>query len=181
MSETETQGRKHKIGGLMAWGIVAAAAATLFFGILVTPPNIPREKAYRMLCDTNLRGLGIAMLIYAADHNDQYPTANEWCDLLVRYADVYKKQFVCRGAVEKGDGGRCHYAMNPNAEPNSPADMVLLFETKGGWNQFGGPEILTFENHRGKRCNILFNDGHVEFIKPEDLDKLKWKEDEMTE
>jgi len=64
--------------------------------------------------------------------------------------------------------------MNPNCEPNSPTDMVLLFETKGSWNQFGGPEILTLENHKGEVCCVLFNDGQVEFVRAERLGQLKW-------
>ena len=64
--------------------------------------------------------------------------------------------------------------MNPDREPNSSDDMVLLFETEDGWNQFGGPELLTFENHGSKGCNVLFNDGHKEFIKPSQVSKLKW-------
>lgn len=70
-----------------------------------------------------------------------------------------------------------HYAINPNCGPNSGLDVVLLFETKGGWNQFGGAEILTFENHQGKGCNVLYNGGDVEFVKPEEMIKLKWKPD----
>jgi hypothetical protein len=85
--------------------------------------------------------------------------------------EITKKQFACPAVRE----GRCHYAMNPNCEPNSPEDVVLLFETKGGWNKYGGPEILTFENHKEKGCNILFNSGHVMFIKPGQISKLKWK------
>lgn len=46
------------------------------------------------------------------------------------------------------------------------------------WNQVGGPEILTTENHNGKGCNVLFNDGRVEFIKTKHLDKLKWEAEE---
>jgi len=124
-----------------------------------------------LMCSVNLSGLGKEMLIYANDYDDQYPTADKWCDLLMEYAEVSEKSFVCRSAGE----GRSHYAINPNAEPNSPPDMVLLFETKGGWNQFGGPEILTFENHKGEGCNVLFNDSHVEFVKPERLGELKWE------
>jgi prepilin-type processing-associated H-X9-DG protein len=100
---------------------------------------------------------------------------DKWCDLLVQYGGIDEKQFVCKSALRGGDKGRCHYAMNPNCEPNSPEDVVLLFETKGGWNRFGGPEILTFENHKEKGCNVLFNDGHVKFVKPGQVSKLKWK------
>ena len=67
--------------------------------------------------------------------------------------------------------------MNKNIEKlgaNAPPDMVLLFETRPGWNQTGGPEILTTDNHNGNGCNILFNDGHVEFVRTEDINDLKW-------
>ncbi len=120
------------------------------------------------------------MRIYANDFDGKYPAAEKWCDLLIKDYDggyyVKVDDFVCRSALRGGDKGRCHYAMNPNCEPNSPGDMVLLFESKGGWNQSGGPEIVTFENHKGKGCNILFNNGQVEFVKPEQISKLKWKE-----
>jgi hypothetical protein len=71
--------------------------------------------------------------------------------------------------------GPCSYAMNPDCEPNSPDDVVLLFESKPGWNRFGGAELLNFDNHDGKGCNVLFNDQHVEFIHVEDVNKLRWK------
>ncbi len=75
-----------------------------------------------------------------------------------------------------------HYAMNPNATPNSPGDVVLLFETRHGWNQYGGAKILSDENHLQmeglKGSNVLFNDGSVRFVKPKKLGKLKWKAEE---
>ena len=72
--------------------------------------------------------------------------------------------------------GKCHYAMNPNCKPASPADMVLLFETRVGWNQHGGPEVFTFDNHDPKGGCILLNDGTVKFIRTkEELQQLRWK------
>ena len=131
-------------------------------------------------CAANMNVLGRAMLIYANDNNDQYPTADKWCDLLIEYdTDNKEKYFKCKGAGK----GRCHFAINPNCSPNSPNDVVLLFETKDGWNQYGGPELLTFDNHKGKGANVLFNNGLVIFIMPEEVEikKLKWKPDEDQE
>jgi prepilin-type processing-associated H-X9-DG protein len=68
----------------------------------------------------------------------------------------------------------------PEIKRDLPEDIVLLFETKGGWNQFGGPEILTFENHKGKGCNVLFNDGSVRFVKPQEVGELNWGVQEST-
>jgi len=126
----------------------------------------------RVLCGSKLNVLGNAIKVYSSENDGKYPAPDRWCDLLVEHTDVDKRLFVCRSAGQ----GRCHYAINPNCEPNSPVDMVLLFETKSGWNQFGGPEILTTENHKGKGCNILFNDGHVEFVTIERLGQLKWED-----
>jgi prepilin-type processing-associated H-X9-DG protein len=53
----------------------------------------------------------------------------------------------------------------------------LLFETKAGFNQVGGPELLTTDNHNGKGCNVLFADNTVEFVKTEELANLKWKDE----
>jgi hypothetical protein len=165
--------------GLLAGKGLARTGITIsvFFIVLgFILPSMGRvgPLTYRINCMARMHNIGRAINYYAEENDGKYPTPNKWCDLLKKYVVEPERTFVCPSA---GDG-RYHYAMNPNCEPNSPPDMVLLFETKGGWNQFGGPEILTFENHRGKGCNILFNDGRIEFVKPEELGKLKWKVEE---
>ncbi|MGB2864503.1 MAG: hypothetical protein WBC05_14340 [Sedimentisphaerales bacterium] len=68
------------------------------------------------------------------------------------------------------------YAMNPNCKPDSPGDMVLLFEAKTGWNQHSGPELFTFVNHDPKGGCVLLNDQTVKFIRTkEELQQLRWK------
>jgi hypothetical protein len=74
------------------------------------------------------------------------------------------------------DQGKCHYAMNPHCKPDSPGDMVLLFEAKAGWNQHGGPELFTFDNHDPKGGCVLLNDSTVKFVRTqEELHALRWK------
>ena len=69
-----------------------------------------------------------------------------------------------------------HYAMNPLCAPNSPPDMVLLFETGAGWNQHGGPELFVFDNHDPRGGCVLLNDGTVKFIRTEEeLAGLRWR------
>ena len=164
--------------GLAIAGI-AISAISIFLAMLLLPViMIPalagaREQAQRVVCATNMSGLGKAMLIYANDNAEEYPTPSQWCDLLIQYADVSEKQFICKGASE----GPCSYAMNKNIEKlgaNAPPDTVLLFETSPGWNQVGGPEILTTDNHQGEGCNVLFNDAHVRFVRAEDVNELQW-------
>lgn len=140
-------------------GIVISVVIIYFFFIL--PIGRPRSTAYRMPCGTNLSQIGRAILIYAQDHNGEYPAANKWCDLLLSSGEITEKQLKC--SSNKNKKIRCTYAVNPNCQPNSPPDTVLVFETEGGWNQFGGPELLTTKNHNRDGCNILYNDVHVSF------------------
>lgn len=156
--------------------LVGLVVLFYLFGLFATSPR--RERAYRIVCHESLNSLCAAMQFYASDYDNKYPATDKWCDLLLQHKLIGENRFVCRGAFKKGNKEPCHYAINPNCEPNGLPDMVLLFETKGGWNQVGGPELLTFENHKGKGCNILFNDGHVEFVKPEKIEKLRWKDQE---
>ncbi len=172
--ETNTQGQKPKTSKLGIREMVAVVIVFLLIIAILWPVCIRlSEYRRRSICEANLVGLGKAMIIYACCSDDKYPTADEWCDLLVEHIKVPEKYFVCPSAGE----GRCHYAMNPNAKLES-ADMVVLSETKGGWNQFGGPEILTFENHKGMGCNICFNSFQAEFVKPEQFGQLRWKDEQ---
>ena len=170
------------------------------------------ESDYRIMCQGQLGMLGESMLLYTSDYDDQYPTADKWCDLLMMYSEGALFPFICPTSDDKK--GESSYAMNKNVVGKRvseiPEDVVVLFETNLGknplgrqallaerdwhkffdypdsgkkvyklrWNQFGGPEILTTENHKGKGCNILFNDLHVEFVKKERLGELKWEVEE---
>ncbi len=112
--------------------LVVIAIIALLMGILMPALARVRQIAYRMLCGSNLAGIGKAMLIYANDNEEEYPQAggpgavwspggqiSDWklqdglpygappCQvtitsslfLLVKYADVTTKQFVCKGDV----------------------------------------------------------------------------------
>jgi len=157
----------------------------LFFILIVfflIPTILLSIRAYyreyiptRLICGTHMAGLGRAMMIYVNDF-DSYPIPEKWCNLLMENGEVPIEIFHCKGAKE----GQCNYALNKYltelGEVTDP-DIVVFFETTPGWNQVGGPEILTTQNHKGQGCNVVFLDGHTEFIKAEDISKLKWKPD----
>lgn len=165
-----------------------------FSGFLQYMNKNPTAKRFR--CARALRNLWGGLYMYAQDRTGHLPDPNRWCD-------VTKGSFVgdiwniseCSGYFDPCENGysinpECEgkdpslvrswgicqrkYAMNPNCRPDSPPDTVLLFESKPGWNQFGGPEILDANHHQPSGCNILFKDGSIRFIRKEDLYKLKW-------
>jgi hypothetical protein len=142
------------------------------------PPEI-RPFKLRFRCGLNMQRIYTAGPLYRKKVSS-YPEPAEWCDIVMRdrmntsycSEERMRECFKCPSAGE----GKCHYAMNPHCEPNSPPDTVLLFETKEGWDQHGGPELLTFDNHNPRGGCVLLNDGTVKFIRTKaELQQLRWK------
>ncbi len=170
------KGTGFAIAGIAVPAVSAVFIVPLMLGIMMPALVRTRQIAHRMVCEANLSELGKIMLLYAGDYDEKFPTPLKWCDILNDYTDINPKTFCCRGALE----GPCNYAMNINIEKLnkfSPPDMVLMFETRPGWNQAGGPEILTTGNHQNEGCNILFADLHVEFVYTRHLKNLRWTHD----
>jgi len=130
----------------------------------------------RVKCAANLKHLWNRFSLYEkvvksgffSRHKTPYPAPNKWCTSMLNAYRITEnndeyliKPYKCPSAGY----GKCHYAMNPNCKLKSPPDIVLLFETKGGWNQQGGPELFTFDNHEPRGGCVLLNDGTVMFIR----------------
>ena len=113
--------------------LVVIAIIALLMGILMPALARVRQIAFRMVCGTNLSGIGKAMLIYANDYEDELPRSggrnSTWAAkipqwnalnrfnayglsgtgeggtanisscfyLLVKYAEVTPKSFLCKG------------------------------------------------------------------------------------
>ena len=142
----------------------------------------------RVKCTANMKNLWYRFRLYykakkpgfLMKHKKAYPTPNTWCDSLLRAyhlaAEMSEESIIRLHICPSAGYGKCHYAMNPNCKLESPPDIVLLFETKGGWNQQGGPELFTFDNHDPRGGCVLLNDGTVKFIRTtKELQQLRWK------
>jgi prepilin-type N-terminal cleavage/methylation domain-containing protein len=122
--------------------LVVIAIIALLMGILMPALARVRQIAHRMVCGSNLSGIGKAMLIYANDYEDELPRAGgrgtvwggpvQWdaanrfaayslqADgtggratisssfyLLIKYAEVTPKSFIC-----KGDSGTSEFKLS---------------------------------------------------------------------
>lgn len=115
--------------------LVVIAIIALLVAILAPALSRVRGMAERVACAANLKGLGTAMVVYAADNDDEFPIQGgkgshtwthftngwqnpqkDWADggnitvgatlfLLVREADVSPKSLICRSGREKAFDG----------------------------------------------------------------------------
>jgi hypothetical protein len=149
--------------------------------------------AFRIECAHNLRNLWHRLRLYhkakqmsytggvikvAEPIPPEYPNPDQWRDSLVKaYVPLAGKEAYLSLAHKcPTEGNSKLYAMNPNCKPDSPADMVLLFEANSGWNKYGDPGLFTFDNHDPKGGCVLLNDGTVKFIRTdEELRQLRWE------
>jgi prepilin-type processing-associated H-X9-DG protein len=123
-----------------------------------------------------MQGLSTAMIVYMNNYDDHSPTQDQWCDLLIQEADVSPKSFQCPLDPE----GSFSYAINENLYKLEPSEvspqMVMLFEADLGRNGVGGPEDLVIRhdelNNHG--YNVVFADGHVDFITEDRIGELQW-------
>jgi hypothetical protein len=174
---------KQSRGALGGHGIALAGTIVSGFFLLMIPvyaamllPALARakEKAQAISCVNNMKQLAIAVRMYSADHKNQFPPAATWCDALRSYAGS-DKPFQCPAGKSNT---RCHYAFNAKLDgldvgkinPNT----VLFFETEGGWNVSGGPELMLKQPRHSRVFVIDFADGHVEQLTVSKLDTLRW-------
>jgi hypothetical protein len=147
---------------------VIVVTCIVILSIFVLFLVVGKESHDRMMCEGRLKSIWRALRVYNSD-NGQYPPAEKWYDV---FSDINEFNVF---QIWDSREVLCWWAMNPSAEPNSHPDVVLVFDSRDGWNRTGGPEILSTETHKGRGCNVLFNNGYVRFVKPEEVGELRWK------
>ncbi|MGD0552299.1 MAG: hypothetical protein ABSB25_06565 [Sedimentisphaerales bacterium] len=124
----------------------------------------------------HLRNIGHTLEIYTKEHNGQLPASDSWCDAVLSFVPSFPRSYF---AIDPKDKDMSVFAMNSNVSESKlselPKNTVLLFETPLAKNPAGGPELMSINNHPVKGCYVLFADMHVEFVRAEDFNNLRWK------
>lgn len=141
----------------------------------LTVPALARakQKAQTINCVNNMKQLGLAVKIYALNHNDQLPPAATWCDAIQTNVGS-AKVFACPSEP----GSRCSYAFNVKLDGKKQSEVdpqtVLLFESDAGWNGSGGVGELKPHQHSSRTVNVLLADGAVMKIPRARFGTLRW-------
>jgi len=87
--------------------LVVIAIIALLMGILMPALARVRQIAFRMVCGTNLSGIGKAMLIYANDYEDELPRSggrnSEWAETIPDWLAL--NRFGAYNVLADGSGG----------------------------------------------------------------------------
>lgn len=156
--------------------LVVIAIIAMLLAILMPALNKVKKIAQRVVCGTNLKGLGNAMTVYANDFRGQYPChgqggahtwsrdtegwqnpGTKWYEpkritvgsslyLLVRLADVGPKSFVCPSSDQKEFSGK----------NRSNLDIVELWDfgtyeagtADSGWDAEGPERCVSYSYHQ---------------------------------
>ena len=129
---------------LAAGGVVALVA--IIVGLQMSLPPI-RERANRLNCRANLQAISTAAKIYRLDHVGAGELTIDW---LVNSGHLTPDRVVCPSSGL----GRSSYVIRLPAADGEP----FVYEPKS--------------NHGGEGGNTVFGDGHVEFLRGEQYDRV---------
>jgi prepilin-type processing-associated H-X9-DG protein len=143
-------GQGMAIGGLVCGG-VSLLLLPLLVAILLPSLSRARELSKRLVCASNLKGIGTTLKIYVNDDPGQgVPTLS----LLVTRGEITPKQLICPSS----EVDTTHYILVPGSVGTSDRGAVMAYEPKS--------------NHGDEGGNVLFADGHVTFVRVPEYDDL---------
>jgi len=167
--------RNPAVGGKAAaiTGISLSAATFLLLpcmiSILLPSLNRARETANRVKCAANMKAIGQAIMLYANENRGAYPPTLQ---VVLETQDVSSEMFVCPASDDTpaqgtgsqlpnlmaGSGHLSYVYVGQRLNPQSPRDAIILYEAMTDHSNDGG--------------NFLFADGHVEFLRRVQAEKV---------
>jgi prepilin-type processing-associated H-X9-DG protein len=176
-SNGRLSGQVLAIAGICVSGFMIFFSIPMMAAMLLPALARAKAKAQTANCINNVKQLNLGVIMYADANGEKFPSATQWCDLVLPQMGS-DKPFHCPSAAS---GSRCDYAFNQNlsgrrmGDIKNPGQTVLVFECEGGWNQSGGRELVTQQPRHAQRLVVGFADGHVESVSRVRLEQLAWE------
>jgi prepilin-type processing-associated H-X9-DG protein len=111
-----------------------------------------RNQARRVTSAANLKQIGVALVLYANDHDGEFPTDLKNQDFLRYLRDSASKVLESPLKPKEFDGPSYIYIAGQSAE--SPSNNILAYENPAFCRE---------------GLNVLFVDSHVRWMKPDEF------------
>ena len=168
-------GRGFAIAGIIVPSVTLPLIA-LLMGILMPALARTRQVAFRMVCGTNLSGIGKAMVIYAGDYDEAFPrsggTDSTWSKNIPNYKA--SNRYAAYGVKADGSGGQANISSCFYLLVKYTAVTPKSFICKGddGATEFnpakegvGGQELIDFWDFGSKPSTHCSYSYHQPFSK----------------
>ncbi len=155
--------------GFLVWPVIL----TMMLSVMLPSFVRARELAMRSVCAANLQGIGNAMQIYANTNQDAFPPD---FNTLIASGSVSPGQFICPSSEDDAGSRNGAYVVNlaggvPEEELRTCYEYI-----EGQKTNADSRNVLVYEkanSHDEEGGNVLFVDGHTEFVTPySDIEEL---------
>ena len=147
------------VSGIVALVLVLACAGILA-AVLLPTLGRGREKARQAACQSNLKQISLALLMYAQDNNEHFPPAGDW---QVTFYPYIKNQQILVCPSVPGEQG---YAYNHRLDGLALSKVRQPAMLGASWDAGAGPAGVwpppgATANRHNAGDNFGFADGHV--------------------
>ncbi len=154
LTQTGHRGPKRGMGFAAAGTTLGAVGllGTCVLGIFLPALGKARERAKVLVSEAQMRSQIQAAIMYAEEHDDQFPPESEWPDAVLDTGLISPEMLV--SPLEDGDGVSYIYL---GGEYSQDSLQIVLYEDP---------------NHTEDRVLVGFADGHVEEMTHDELNRL---------
>lgn len=163
--------------------LIVIAVIGILASILFTVFKRTRDSAHRTECMSNLKNIGLALIMYSDENDDAFPTdtvgvpnpAMMSLNLLYPEYISNKKIFNCHSDKNSGTNavsivagvaftlGQCSYGYDRTHLHIADEVSVAIASDRPPNNPVANPTDNS-PNHEGKGQNVVYADGHAEFV-----------------
>jgi len=163
----------------LVWATGIVVIGGMLISVLLPSLCRPRETANRVKCASNLRQIGEAIALYAQANGGQYPPS---LAVLLAQGQLSAEVMVCPSSndqpVSAADtaGAARELAAAEKNEVGHEHCLSYVYTGRGLTVATAAQTAIVayepLDNHDGSGTNVLYGDGHVEWIGKQDWPKV---------
>ena len=149
-------GKGKAITGIVcgAWAIVRFPVLAILAAMLLPALSKAREKAETISCISNMKQIGLGIIIFADDNKDILPKTDDCKEKIFEYVGD-EKCFHCPASASSGDSYR--FFVNGEKLSNIKKTSATII-------------AVCTSTHSNNTVNVLFADGHVASFKKAEVE-----------